>query len=87
MQLALARPPDHVAARRRRGQPPLHRQPRLGGVELGRGAVQHHGLLPEVDLEQPLEPLAGVLELSQHAIGVGGVALVVSGDERLRRGL
>ena len=72
---------------RRRRQTPLHRQPRLRGVELGRGAVQHDRQVPELYLQQPLEPPAGVLELRQHAPHVRPVALVMAGDERLRCGL
>jgi hypothetical protein len=83
VQLALAGPADQVPTRRRRRQPPLHRQPRLGGVELSRGAVQHDRQLPELDLEQPLEPLARVFELRQDALDIRRVAIVVARDERL----
>ena len=38
VQLSLTGPAHHVAPRRRRRQPPLHRQPRLSGVELRRRA-------------------------------------------------
>ncbi len=49
VQLALPRPADDVAARRRGGQPPLQRQPRLRRVELGGRAVQHDRQLADLD--------------------------------------
>jgi len=45
--------------------------------------VQHHRQLAELDLEQPLEPLAPVLELREHAVDVRRVTLVVTRDEGL----
>jgi hypothetical protein len=45
--------------------------------------VQHHGQLAELDLEQPLEPSAAVLELRQDPLDVRRVLRVVPGDERL----
>ena len=83
MQLPLPGPADDVAARRGRRQPPLDGDPGLRGVELRGRAVQHHGELPEAHVELPLEPLARVLELGEHARGVGLVALVMARDERL----
>jgi hypothetical protein len=49
--------------------------------------VQHHRELAQLDVEQPLEPPARVLELRQDALDVGRVAVVVTGDERLGCGL
>ena len=83
VQLALARPADDVAPRRRVGHPSLERQPRLRRVELRVRPVEHHGQLPEPHLEQPLEPRAAVLELRQDAFDVRAVLLVVPGDEGL----
>ena len=81
VQLALAGPADEVAASRRRRQPPLERQPGLGGVELRGRAVHDDGELAEPLREALVEPRAGVLELGEHALDVGRVALVVARDE------
>jgi hypothetical protein len=61
----------------------LDREPRLGGVELRRRPVQHHRKLPELDGEQPLEPLARVLELRQDALDIRRIARVVARGEGL----
>jgi hypothetical protein len=45
--------------------------------------VHDHGELAQLDLEQPLEPRAPVLELREDALDVGRVLLVVPGDEGL----
>jgi hypothetical protein len=49
--------------------------------------VQHHRQVAEFDGEQPLEPLARVFELRQHALDVRRIARVVAGGERLGLGL
>ena len=81
------RPADEVAPPGRRGEAALERQPGLRGVELRRRAVQHDGQLADAGREALVEPRARVLELREHAVGVGRVAGRVAGDERRRRRL
>ena len=81
MQLALGDPADEVAPPGRRRQPPLERQPRLGGVELRGRPVHDDRQLPEPLGEARVEPRARVLELCEHALDVGRVALVMARDE------
>ena len=81
VQLALGRPADQVAASRRRRQPPLERQPGLGGVELRGRAVHDDRELPEPLGKALVEPRAGVLELGEHALDIGRVTLVMTSDE------
>ena len=59
-------------------------QPRLRRVELRLRAVHDHGELAQLDLEQPLESRAAVLELGEHTVDVRRVLRVVPGDEGLR---
>jgi len=87
VQLAFAGPADEVAAAGGGGQPALDGQPGLGRVELGACAVDDDGELPDRLGEAGVEPPARVLELREDALDVGGVALVVARDERLRGGL
>ena len=61
--------------------PPLERQPRLGGVELRGRAVHDDRELARAAREALVEPRARVLELGEHALDVGRVALVVARDE------
>jgi hypothetical protein len=56
-------------------------QPWLGGVELGRRAMQDDGQLTHPRLEAALEALASGLELAEHRHRVVGVARVVAGGE------